>query len=108
MPKRRADGGDRGLDFYLGRGEHATVNARRCLNCVGTGIKFDRREHGMDESSEPPTARPLLMRARSDDHLNVRSARYWWTRRSARQMFGWNVLPAGRAAREGGDGLSRQ
>jgi hypothetical protein len=103
MLKCRADGGDSGLDFFLRCIEHPAVNGRGCLNCLGSSVKVDGCEDGMDESSEPPPAGSLIVRARTDDHLNIGLHR----RRIARFIFPASVVLACRGAREGGDGLCR-
>jgi hypothetical protein len=109
MLKCRADRGDGGLDFFLRRVEHPAVNGHGCLNCLDTGVKVDRCEHGMDESSGPPPARPFFVRARTDYHLNVGIDRLRMKlRRIPRRIFAAGVLLAGCAARQRGDGLSRQ
>jgi len=71
MLKCRVNRGGGGLDFFLCCVEHPAVNRCGSLNCLGSGVKVDGCEHGVDESSEPPSARSLIVRARTDDDPNI-------------------------------------
>jgi hypothetical protein len=61
------------LDLLFGCTEDPSVNGSRRLNCIGTGGKVDRRQHGVDKGPEASPAWPLEVTTLHDLDLDVRT-----------------------------------
>jgi hypothetical protein len=73
MPERSADRHDRGLDLLLGCAEDPSIKGSRRLNCIGTGVKVDSGQHGVDKGPEASPAWPLAVATLHDLDPDVRT-----------------------------------